>query len=512
MTTTRQLDSLDARVEHLIDLHTDGPRERRPTQVRMEPPEGMDPFTGTILDVMDLVGLVDESWEAWRTFWRAVYALPMDAVDLERYERHTGRSAVPAVPVREAWMPIGRRAGKSRMAALAALFAGVRRNYTTILAPGELAVVPVIAADRTQAMGTLRYLKGMTGMDAFRPYLHKTLKEAVELKTGSVIRVGAASYRAVRGATLAGVVCDEIAFWTSEDSAANPDHEILTALRPGMATMPDALLLGLSSPYAAKGELFRAHQRFFGTDSMHGIAWNADTLSMNPSVDAEVVRTAFADDPISAASEYGEGGRVSFRRDVESFINTEAIQAVTLAGRREIPPMSGVEYTAFVDPSGGSQDSFTLAIAHRENSHAVLDAVREVRPPFSPEAVVSDFADTLKSYRVTGVTGDRYAGEWPRERFQVHGISYTPSERTKSDLYRELLPLVNAGSVELLDVQRLNVQLAGLERRVARGGKDSIDHTPGGRDDVANAAAGALVLVSIRPEPTRQWGSSTWSM
>ena len=41
--------------------------------------------------------------------------------------------------------------------------------------------------------------------------------------------------------------------------------EILAALRPGMATVPDALLLGLSSPYAAKGELFKAHERYFGT-------------------------------------------------------------------------------------------------------------------------------------------------------------------------------------------------------------------------------------------------------
>jgi hypothetical protein len=35
-----------------------------------------------------------------------------------------------------------------------------------------------------------------------------------------------------------------------------------------------------------------------------------------------------------------------------------------------------------------------------------------------------------------------------------------------------------------------------LERRTARGGKDSIDHSPGQHDDVANAVAGALVLAA----------------
>lgn len=124
----------------------------------------------------------------------------------------------------------------------------------------------------------------------------------------------------------------------------------------------------------------------------------------------------------------------------------------------------------------------------------MLDLIREVRPPFSPDAVVAEMATTLKTYRVDEVTGDRYGGEWPRERFAVQGIRYRPSEKTKSDIYREVLPLMNAARVELLDLPRLRAQLVGLERRVARGGKDSIDHAPGGHDDVCNAAAGALVL------------------
>ena len=156
-------------------------------------------------------------------------------------------------------------------------------------------------------------------------------------------------------------------------------------------------------------------------------------------------------------------------------------------------------YRGFTDPSGGSGgDSFTLAIAHAEVRGgarvAVLDVVREQRPPFSPEATVAEFARVLRAYRVTTVAGDRYAGEWPGEQFRKHGVAYEPSERTKSELYAELLPLLNSGRVELLDHPRLLAQLASLERRTARGGRDSIDHAPGGHDDLANAAAGALVL------------------
>jgi hypothetical protein len=135
----------------------------------------------------------------------------------------------------------------------------------------------------------------------------------------------------------------------------------------------------------------------------------------------------------------------------------------------------------------------TLAVAHREDERVVLDLVRERRPPFSPEDVVKEFTETLRRYAITSVHGDRYGGEWPRERFDAHGITYEVAELPKSELYRELLPLLNSGQVELLDHQRLLAQLLRLERRTARGGRDSIDHAPGGHDDVANAVAGALV-------------------
>ena len=152
----------------------------------------------------------------------------------------------------------------------------------------------------------------------------------------------------------------------------------------------------------------------------------------------------------------------------------------------------------FLDPSGGSQDAMTLAISHRDEDRAVLDAVREVRPPFSPEAVVREFAALLHAYAVTRVRGDRYGGEWPREQVRKAGIEYEVCETAKSDLYKELLPALNSGHVELLDHTRLRAQLAGLERRTARGGRDSIDHAPGSHDDLINAAAGRVGVRHVR--------------
>lgn len=116
----------------------------------------------------------------------------------------------------------------------------------------------------------------------------------------------------------------------------------------------------------------------------------APTLDLNPTFDRRAIDTAYAENPASAAAEYG----AQFRSDVESFVAREAINESTVVGRFEQPPVSTLAYEAIADPSGGSgADSFTLAVGHREQrgglTIAIVDAIRETRPPFSP-------ADTIR--------------------------------------------------------------------------------------------------------------------
>ena len=303
-----------------------------------------------------------------------------------------------------------------------------------------------------------------------------------------------ASYRTIRGYTCVFAVADEIAFWRSEESA-NPDKEILNALRPAMATVPTHLLVSISTPYSRRGALWETWRRYYGQDGPV-LVWQAPSKAMNPTLPQQVIQQAFEEDPAAAAAEYD----AQFRRDIESFVSREAVEGAVAPGRHELPPAPGVRYCGFCDPSGGSQDSMTLAIAHMEGETRVLDAVRERRPPFPPQAVVAEFAQLLKTYRINEVFGDRYGGEWPREQFSQNNIVYRVESRSKSDLYGELLPAINSGRVELLDHPRLINQLCSLERRTARSGRDSIDHPPGLHDDLVNAAAGAFCCVSERRE------------
>ena len=265
----------------------------------------------------------------------------------------------------------------------------------------------VLAADRRQARVVLGYMVALIdSVPMLSALVERRTAEGLHLTNGVSIEAHTANFRAVRGYTVVGAICDEISFWRNED-AANPDAEILNALRPAMATVPGAILVCISSPYARRGELWKAYREHYGQDR-DVLVIQADTRTMNPTIPKIVIDRAYAEDGAVAGAEYG----AQFRTDVESFVSREAIDAAVVPGRLELPPVATTPYWAFVDPSGGIGDPMTVAVGHREDDRAVLDVVREVPPPFSPEAVVDQFTELLGRYQVTTVRGDRYGGEW----------------------------------------------------------------------------------------------------
>jgi hypothetical protein len=310
--------------------------------------------------------------------------------------------------------------------------------------------------------------------------------DVIELSNGIAIEVATASFRTIRGFSLIAALFDEASFWRSEDSA-NPDAEILTAVKPSLATT-GGLLLVASSPYAKRGILWQAFSKYFGQPGPK-LVWKAPTLRMNPCVPREVIEEAYAADEVAARAEYG----AEFRQDIDSYVSAEVLDACIARGRHELLPTPGIRYFAFADPSGGSSDSYTLAISHKEQDKIILDCIRETRPPFSAEAVTDAYSALLKNYKTTTVHGDKYAGIFPRELFQKRSITYKVCDLSKSDIYREMIPALNAHRVELLDHPRMRSQFLTLERKTGRGtGRDVTDHAPNSKDDVVNSVCGAL--------------------
>jgi hypothetical protein len=434
------------------------------------------------------------TWEAWRVFLCALFALPMTENQLAIFRECTGRTVAPTSPIEEAWLVCGRRGGKSFTLALISVFLGCFFDWRPFLTGGERGYIPVIAADRKQARTIVQYIRNLLlDNPMLKGMVIRETMEEIDLDNRITIEVATCSFRTIRGRTIVAALCDEIAFWFIEGSA-NPDEEVLTAIRPAMATIPGARLLCASSPYARRGALWDAHAKFYGRDDAPVLIWQAPTQTMNPTVPKRVLNEAYERDPAIAAAEYG----AQFRTDVERLLTREAVMACVRTGIFERPPERSNGYYGFVDPSGGSNDSFTLAIAHKEGKTNIVDLVRDRPPPFSPEAVIEEYAGVLKKYRITSVKGDCYAGEFPREQFRKHGVNYEPSEQTKSEIFSDVVATINSGGVDLLDNAKLIGQFVGLERRTRAGGRDQIEHAPGGHDDLANAVAGA-VLASNSP-------------
>jgi len=255
--------------------------------------------------------------------------------------------------------------------------------------------------------------------------------------------------------------------------------------------------------------MYKAYQQHFGPngDPRILVAQGA-SRDFNPSLPQKVVDRAFDRDPVVANAEYGG----QFRADLELFVAREIVEAAVDPRVYERAPMSGVSYVGFADPAGGSgADSMTAAVAHSENGLLVLDAVRERPPPFSPKAVVEEFANLFERYHISRIEGDHFAGQWAQEAFASCGIWYRVAKRTKTDIYRDLLAELNSRSVRLIDHSRLINQICGLERRTL-GGRDVIDHARGAHDDLVNAAFGELRLAKPSSHPPSVGGLNVISV
>ncbi len=162
-------------------------------------------------------------------------------------------------------------------------------------------------------------------------------------------------------------------------------------------------------------------------------------------------------------------------------------------------PEPTIDYFAFVDMSGGSNDDALLAIGYRDaDGRAILARLVDQgqAPPFDPRRAVQRFAAVLKDYKVFTIQGDKYAGETFIQDFQEHGINYQVCALTKSQLYESLEPKLNGHKVLLLDDPKLESQFLGL---AWRGGK--IEHLPGEFDDYANATAGLVYMLAEGIQP-----------
>jgi hypothetical protein len=435
------------------------------------------------------------SWSSWLTALKTLYGLPLDAHEGHCVGICTGRDPqqLPAEGFDTALFLTGRRSGKSRIAGLIGAYEAVLAGHETKLSPGELGMVVVVSPTRQQSNIVKTYMRAAFATPLLQGEVVGETKDGFVLANGTEINILAGDWRTVRGYTLLAAIVDETAFFGYDAEAkVKSDAELIRAIKPSLATT-NGKLVAISSPYARKGWCYTTHEKNFGNDAGRVLVWNCPSKAMNPLLSQRIIDEAYEEDRASAMAEYGG----QFRDDVADFLPRAVIEASVIKGRLEQMPKRGTKYQAFCDLSGGRHDDATLAVAHAEGRTVVLDLLRRYKPPFSPQDVVQRMADELRRYGVTKVEGDNYGAEFVARAFVDAGVKYTRSEMNKSELYLELMPRLCSGHIELLDDETLISQLASLERRTRSGGRDIVDHPPGGHDDVANAVAGVAAVVSL---------------
>jgi hypothetical protein len=209
-------------------------------------------------------------------------------------------------------------------------------------------------------------------------------RSEITLRNGILIAVHSTSFRTIRGRTLIAAIFDECGFW--RDESATPDIETYRAVMPALATT-NGMLIGISTPYRKLGLLHQKHRDHFGQNDPEVLVVQGATRTFNPTLSERTIATQRAADPTAAASEWD----AEFRQDLTSFLDDALIEQAVEPGRPlELPPVkdlfSGIDYRAFVDPSGGTgAHSYTICIAHKDGAQFICDLVRGTQGRFDPE-------------------------------------------------------------------------------------------------------------------------------
>jgi len=346
------------------------------------------------------------SWDGWKTILKAAFALPMSEAEREFF-RSVAEREPPAAQARELWVVAGRRAGKDSIASVIAAQAASFFEPAGRLRGGERAAVMCLAVDRSQATIVLNYVRSYF-QDI--PYLAATVqretRDGFELSNGVDVVIATNSYRSVRGRAVLLAIFDEAAFWRSDASVA-PDAETYNAIVPGMATLPGAMLVGITSPHRKSGLAYERWRDHYGRAG-DVLVVRSPSLRLNPTIDRRIIDDAMARDAAVARAEW----LAEWRDDLAQFIDRAVVEAAVDVGVTVRAAVPGQRYYAFADPSGGASDSFTLAVGHIERDVVVLDCLVERHAPFNPHDVTEELAGVLKGYGLRECTGDRYAGAW----------------------------------------------------------------------------------------------------
>jgi hypothetical protein len=445
-------------------------------------------------DILGCLGMTGPSWNTAHVIMRAGYGLTLMPDEVELFRQTTGLEEYN--PPKGGWGRVviiaGRQSGKSRIGAAVAAYESI---FPT--AGGSNLRTVLVAQDQESLKGVLfAYVKEPfeSGAPLESELSGNITATMIPLNTGVVIRAYPCSSKAVRGPRAQVVILDEWAFYRSSTGEAL-ERKVDEATRFSLLTTNGKQWI-ISSPYDTESELHKLHEQYYGVPNDHTLIFQVPTEVMNPTISADTLAKLRAQDPDAAEAELD----AKFRKGVSALFDMTNVQACVDTNRTERAPADDVsQYFAFVDCASGTKtdlDNYAVAIAHadRKTRKVIIDAVRYWKPPYDPKTVTKEVAAFVKTYRVNTVHGDKVALGFIGGEFRDSNITYTVTEgteQTASSLILNLLPMVNARGVVLLDQPDVLSEFRTVKRVLRAGGLDRTDHPRGTHDDALVCISGA---------------------
>lgn len=433
-----------------------------------------------------------------KTCLKSVYGLPMDPPELEIYKRASGRQTYQPTEHREATVIAGRRGGKtSKIAAPVACYEAFRDHG---LPPGEEGFVMLLAPTIKQARIAFRYIRAyLRRSRLLSQHIASTTKDEIKLDNGITIGCYACTYDGVRGRTIIAGICDEVGFWSHDETAANPDQEVLAALRPGMATVRNAKLLKISTPYSKEGVLWTEFQQRSELDFP---VLQLSSEELNPTFTSSILETERRRSEETFRREF----LAEFTDSITGWIVPELLDPCIVRGRTEVPYTTDAIFIAVADPAF-VRDDFALAILSRRDDGRII-VNRVVRwsgtkaAPLGHEDVLAQVKSILDEYQINSLTGDQHCFELIQqilERLGIYYQKYNFDARTRPEIFANLRQLLLQGKIELLDNPELLHQLRSLQEHRTDRGQVDIRPAGGSKDDLAVAVALAASELAKKP-------------
>ena len=372
------------------------------------------------------------SWDGWRTVLRGAFGEKMTKAE-RTFFHSVAKRAPPSSRVRELLVVSGRRSGKDSVAS--GIAAHIAASFEPgALRPGERAVVALLAVDRGQAQVVLGYLRSyFERIPALAALVEFATDSGFRLKNCVDIEIVTNDHRSIRGRTLLCVICDEVSYWRSENSAS-PDREVYRAIRPGLLTLaPRSLMILITTAYRRSGLAYERWSKYFGRDDPRTLVVHAESRQLNPTLPQSEIDEALAEESAS------RGGRLSFamaRRPRDLRCEKSSSRRPSTSGCRFGSATSAIAMCRSSTPPADKRH-FTCAISHREGQVAILDCLIEVPAPFNTSAATAQVASALRSYGLASTMGDDYASGWVVAEFARNGIKFAarPSGMNGSTLY-----------------------------------------------------------------------------